>query len=420
MLWSELDTHSTRSLSPPKRSCDNAKAPLLGADYDRGLGRAIFDIKSIPLADSQIIPLRYGAMRNVDNIVRPLNERDLINFEYSTVETDDNKPRLSLARRYFGFINPEDIEFLMVLYSRWVNYDEYGVCWAKNIITDEDQYWGVKCSKRGNDVYSKRLDSKLGFLKTDESCFDPLKYDDLPSDASSNILWVTLTYDAKRCSLDAAWRNISHDFNLWITNIRNKYGHVSCCAFPQAFPGSGGSAYGYPHLHVVMMFDDVKFHVFKRLETNRDGNLDIVYRIKEKDELHEQGKWHSFIDVKAISSMGAVWSYAKKHCYNAAFGSSDAATLNNTIMWFYRKKSFNISRDFRSRYTEFIRTMHSSKPDYQQTLDGQRLNEWKITWLGVFDLRELKLDGDKPPPWYVALDKNLVHELVKNKGRSGN
>jgi hypothetical protein len=321
------------------------------------------------------------------------------------------KPRLSESRGVFSPLRQKDISWLVKAFKFWKSYSEFLVLKAEHQFKDEVKYFAVKCSKRGNDVFSARLDNRLGFLRSDEKFFDPLDFEN-HKNVKTRLLWVTLTYDSKRCSLDEAWNNIADEFNLWITNLRNRYGRIHYVSFPQAFPDPKGLAYGYPHLHIIMFFEDVEFTVFRHMEKDRSGKLGLVYRIEEKDEIKSQGKWHSFIqDFKALSSMKAVWNYAKKHCYNAGLGDSDEANLNNAIMWLYRKKSFNMSGEFRRRYTEFIRAMHKSKEVFQETLDGGRLNEWKFSLVGVFSVFELCIEGD-PPPWIVSLDKEIVDGLI--------
>jgi hypothetical protein len=326
------------------------------------------------------------------------------------LDENSGKPRLRSARSFFDPLIQDDIFLLVEGFKYWRSFSEFLVLKAENQITDEVKYFGVKCSKRGNDVFSARLENKLGFLRSDEKFFDPLDFENHKV-IKTRLLWVTLTYDSKRCSLNDAWRHISKEFNLWITNLRNRYGRIHYAFFPQAFPDPEGSAYGYPHFHGVMFFEDAEFKVFRRLEKDRAGKLGLVYRIEEKTEIEHQGKWHSFIDVKALSSMRAVWDYAKKHCYNAGLGNSKEADLNNAILWLYRKRSFNMSGEFRRRYTEFIRAMHNSKEVFQKTLDGGMISEWKFSLVGVFSVFELCI-GEDPPPWVVSLEKSQVDRLV--------
>ena len=333
------------------------------------------------------------------------------------------KPRLSLARGFFTRFSQGDIPLLVDAFKDWRDYSEFLLLRADNRVTNERKFFAVKCSKRGNDVFARRLDQKLGFLKTNMNFFNPKKFDERQGhNVKTKILWITLTYNSNRCSLEEAWKNIGSEFNLWITNLRNKYGKVWYVAFPQAFPNQNGEGYGYPHFHVIMLFEGkkskesekeekVEFHVFRRMEKNREGKLGLVYRIKERYEFENQGKWHSFIDIKALSSMRAVWNYAKKHCYNAGYGSSDEASLNNAVMWLFKKKSFNMSGEFRKKYIEFITALRSSKVVGQKTLDGDLLKDWIFSLLGVFSFSDLGL-LEKPVKWRFDVDSEVVHSLM--------
>lgn len=328
---------------------------------------------------------------------------------------DDNsvKPRLKFARDFFTHFTRGDLPLLVEAFKGWRDYSEYLLLRADNRATGEKKFFAVKCSKRGNDVFARRLDQKLGFLKTNQVFFDPHKFDERQShNVKTKLLWVTLTYDSKRCSIDEAWKNIGAEFNLWITNLRNKYGKIWYVSFPQAFPNQKGKGYGYPHLHLIMFFESEQFHVFRHMAKDREGKLGLVYRIKEKHNVESQGKWHSFIDVKALSSMRAVWNYAKKHCYNAGFGSSDEASLNNSIMWLFKKKSFNMSGEFRSNYTEFIKDLRNSKVVGQKTLDCGFLADWSYSLLGVFRFSDLGL-LEEPVFWRFDVDSEVVYLLMK-------
>lgn len=321
------------------------------------------------------------------------------------------KPRLGKARRYFGQLSRKDLPLLTDAFMYWSNLTEYLVMKGENVESGKIEYFAVKASKRGNDVFASRLDRSLGFLKGDEKFFEPHDFETHSNKSvKTRLLWNTLTYDSNRCSLDEAWENIGSEFNLWITNLRNKYGKIHYVAFPQAFPGLKGKAYGYPHFHVILLFEDHEFSVFRRMEKDREGKLGIVYRIEEKDELESQGKWHSFTDVKALSSMKAVWNYAKKHCYNAGFGDHEEAVLNNSIMWNYRKRSFCMSGEFRKKYAEFIKTLHNSKT-FQETLEGKAFPLMKFTLIGVFSASELGI-CENSGVWSFDLERDVVEKLL--------
>jgi hypothetical protein len=326
-------------------------------------------------------------------------------------------PRLSIARGFFSDLQQVDVPLLSDAFKLWRDYDEALILEDENLISGEKSFFGVKCSKRGNDVYGQRLDRRLGFLKSDDpvSFFNPSDFLNQKS-VKTRLLWVTLTYDPYGTSLDEAWRTLGKKFNLWITNLRNFYGKISYVSFPQAFPNKEGSAFAYPHFHVILLFHDVEFNVFQRMEKDREGNFGIVYRIQEKDELHSQGKWDAFIDVKALCSLKAVYNYAKKHCFNAGYGDSDEAVINNAVMWLYRKRSFNISGDFRSKLLEFIKALRNSKK-MQVDLFGNVVPDHKISLVGVYSMSEISVycKNLKNDAWFFSLSVDQVQKLIDRR-----
>lgn len=342
----------------------------------------------------------------------------------------DGLRRLSMVREEYQTLDRDSLSGLLELFEAWRDYPEYMVVRGIHRETGERRWCAVKSSKRGNDVFARRLDDRLGFLDGDGVFFNP--WVENQKDVKTRLLWVTLTYDPSWCSMDEAWRTIGEKFNLWITTMRYRYGEIAYVSFPQAFPDQEGRAYGYPHFHVILLFKDHEFNVFGHMETidrgENKGQKELVWRIQERDELEFQGHWNAFIDVKALGSMRAVWNYAKKHCYNAGYGSSDEAIVNNAIMWFYSKKSFNMSGDFRDHYIEsIVRAMHSSK--IQETFDvderGQKvvLADWTWEFVGLFTVHEMKnivgerMEGD--PPWTVRLsdgEGKAFKKIVDDQG----
>ena len=183
----------------------------------------------------------------------------------------------------------------------------------------------------------------------------------------------------------------------------------------QAFPGQEGKAYGYPHFHLVLLFRDVEFEVFPHMESSQDGTMGLVFRIYERDELRYQGSWHSFIDVKALSSMRGVLNYCRKYAQGVAHGESDEATLNCAMAWLFRKQSYSLSGSFRGALSEFIRRMQVSKGSWQLDLDGGRIPVWVWSFLGVFSAGELGL-GDLGT-WAHEISGDLAQELIESRIR---
>ena len=324
---------------------------------------------------------------------------------------EGGKPRLKPTRHYFHNLQQKDIPFLIEGFKMWRDFAEYLLLKGVNRINGKKLFPAVKCSKRGNDVFSRRLDGKLGFLSMIEGIqlFSPDQFK--PSKiVRSNLLWVTLSYDSNLCTLKKAWETYMKDWNLWITNLRNKYGKIETLRFSEAFPDENGAAFGYPHIHVVLLFKEAQFTVFPRMEEGKDGKLDFVYRIQEKYEFANQGKWHSFIDVKALSSGSALGGYLRKHTKNTHYGDSQEALVTQSLLWLFKKKTYSMSSGFRKSLLDLIARMRNSKTFWaQKTFDGRILDDWIWSAHGVRSAFELDVD---PGVWVLSLDEEKFHRLV--------
>jgi len=277
--------------------------------------------------------------------------------------------------------------------------------------TGEMKYQAVKCSKRGNDVYGDRVKKRLGFLKKAEDLVFFKREDfGVKKVVKTRLLWISFTWDSKLCGLEDSWLNGEYFWNLMITNLRNKYGRISVLKFPQASPGKNGKAYGYLHYHAVFLFQDHEFTVFP--DVDKGGVLS--YRIHRRSKLKNQAKWHSYVDIKAISSMKGIYNYAVKHHENAGFGDSEDAVLNNSLCWLFKKKSYTISGDFRRVYSEFIYSLRNSKV-FTLTLDGEMLSIWVWKLVGFRSGEQLGLVGGGP--WVLSLSADEVDRLFGGKPR---
>jgi hypothetical protein len=331
----------------------------------------------------------------------------------SAVTSRYGQVRLGRVRDYVERVDNQKLELLERIYKTWVLQDEWLLLQGTHFRTGEVQRAAVKCSKRGNDVFNRRLDRKLGFLsRLQLNKKDFFSLDDFTPHkrVMASWLWVTLTYDSKRCSLDEAWRTVSADFNRWITNLRNEYGRILVCKFVQAFPDRSGKAYGYPHYHMILYFQDANFQVFPRWERAEDGSEELAFRIEEKEEVAAQGKWHSFIDVKALKSISAAVNYCRKYgqgtydVVSAEGAVNEEAMVNCTMNWYFRKQTYALSRSFHGALSDLIRTLQGSKT-LQCCLDGSAaFSEWKWEFLGVRSLEELGKVGFAGPPWSFSVE----------------
>jgi hypothetical protein len=349
--------------------------------------------------------------------------------------TESGKPRLKVARNMLlNERNLEDLGFSSFaealdlgekLFSYWRSFAEFMVLRKEYIgkgNPQEDVYFAVKCSKRGNDVYQRRIKTRLSWLNQEipDKKFFEIKDFQVDKVVKSKLLWITLTYDSKLGSLKYAWENLGNDFNRFLSALRQKYGKITTLRVWESYDS------GYPHVHVVMLFEEAQFTVFPYWSEKENK---LTFRIKEKAQISEL--WHSHVDIQAISSLSALFTYVKKHQEKIILGltgsiqdhGSDPTVgfdLENIkglrtlfLCWIFRKRSFSVSGDFREKIHDLISTLHNSKMlNGQKDLDGAMIEEWVYTFLGIWSGSDL---GIPSFIWTQKLEKEKIEQLLEGR-----
>ena len=309
----------------------------------------------------------------------------------------EQKPRLAFARNYFlEFALNKNIDFdeLEKFYVGWRDYDEYVVFQKqtdKLTVTGEieKETVAIKGAKRGNDVYAWRIWKRLKFLYTlkNRSFFDPHG-----NVKSSNLLFVTLTYDVKLSTIREAWETIGEDFNRWIRNLRKKYGRVSYLRCWEA------SKRGYPHVHLLMIFHDYTFRIDVRKSTNSK------YRIAEKEAFEKS--YHSFVDVQAIRKMREGINYVTKYLLKST-SESQTQVLTLALCWLFRKRSYAVSGDL----YDVIQTSIGHRRLIQTNLMGEEVS-FNVVWvfIGIFPAEKLGITRNE---WRKTItDRHILSEIL--------
>ena len=282
-----------------------------------------------------------------------------------------------LAER--GIYSKEDI---VSKYEAWLLDDKYMVlCHEReDWVSDAGmyEYVAVKCAKRGNDVYLSRVENRLRGL----GFHIPNVDFDFEKQPYTNMLFITLTYDTKLCSFDVAWKKIGIEFNRWRANIRKKFGEFSVFRCFEAFEN------GHPHIHMVIIFKEKRFRVFKSYEEGRDGKMREVWLINEKEDFAPY--WHSWTKIKAVYNLKGGLNYLKKYIMKCAEYQSDdnKGKITLAMCWVFRKKAFYVSGQFRKALSDLINQLCTSKTrKVQLNLLNEQLNTnpWKVLgFIGAF------------------------------------
>jgi len=235
----------------------------------------------------------------------------------------------------------------------------------------------------------------------------------------SQILWVTLTYDAKKCSIREAWENVGKEWNRFICAMRRRYGKISVLRSWEGYKS------GYPHVHAILWFESAKFSVFPHFNAKQGR---FTYRINEKHEF--ENLWHSHIDVEAISSLKKACSYVMKYqmkvtqgkegeaftddASKSGFSSSSHGSRTLAFMWLFRKRSYSVSGSFRSIFSDLIRCLRNSNHSAQVDLSGAVVNEGVWEFVGVFSGKELAINSYF---WACRLNKVQIGFVLLNETR---
>jgi len=281
-----------------------------------------------------------------------------------------------------------DLEDIAGKFETWLLEDKWMVLahereeWVKD--AGKMEYLAVKCAKRGNDVYVSRVDSRLrgiGFNVPDVT-------HDFDRDPRTNILFVTLTYDTKLCPFDQAWKKIAVEFNRWKANIRKKFGDFAVFRCFEAFEN------GHPHIHAILIFKEMHFHVFRDWEMV-NGETHEIWLIDEKEFF--DGFWHSWTKIKAVYNLHGGLNYLTKYIMKCAeYNREDRkGKVTLALCWVFRKKAFYVSGEFRKALSDLIRSLCSSKTrKVQVNIFGNELeaNKWNVLgFVNVFLLESIRV-----------------------------
>ncbi|MBA7538069.1 hypothetical protein ES705_30343 [subsurface metagenome] len=376
--------------------------------------------------------------------------------QYSRYEALDllknGKVRLNYARSHFtrqgvSLADSSTKGLLVGLYKHWRDTPEYLIFEGEHQHTGEKKWGAGLMSKRGNEIYRKKLRERLGFIHDLEEIhfFD---FKNRSKRHKTQALFITLTYDTKIANRLEAWEGLKEPkvvqrgphvgreymahkkgclcvsccFNRYITTLREAYGRVSVIRSWEAFGN------GYPHVHMVLMFHDHEFEAFFH-----NG----VWRIQGKKGGSLEAYNGGFTDVEALASLRGGIKYVTKYLFKIHralggggqdpleeeapminfFEASTHGDFTMALMWLFRKRAFSISGDF----VEFIRTLSNSKL-------GEDPRRGQVDLMGdpvwVWSLRGFhtgKLPCACPEigvPWSVRLNLMQVREVMASVGYS--
>ena len=311
------------------------------------------------------------------------------------------KPRLNATRNRLSTKNPDLVDVLKN-YEVWVNYTEWLVFQGLSPLYQLDKteylpagnvavelpagsvifdvsYKVAKASKRGNDVYLWRVKKRLKLLHKAKGMPSSLGFFSRGvAKPLTAALFITLTYNPAGASMGEAWEGVGAHFDKWRARIRSKYGKFE---FVRCWEAQKN---GYPHIHILLVFQDAEFNVFRY---NRK------WRITEKVDF----EWkHGFVDVQACKDLKDGVSYIAKYIGKAHNLGSTAGggegNLTLSLTWFYRKRSWSLSRAF----NDLIRGLHNPNriaSDFLHRDDDEDIEWFLVGFYGGYPLQLILEDA---------------------------
>lgn len=327
-----------------------------------------------------------------------ISDLPLVVYEDPCRTKNFNMVKLKLVRNFYGLnLDKSTLPDLKNLYLEWrdtvelipmrLKFRTYGLLDVKNLPVGVDQWiysfnerthriavpfndkpgcslicyedfvykWiNKKSCKRGNDVYIRLIRDRFNpLIESSENMdfFSTTVNDHRKRIRRTRMLYLTGTCDPiKTGSLVASWVSFGVYWNHFITSLKNVFGKTAHIRTWQSQKN------GYPHYHALIYFFEFEFTVVKKWDEVKQKD---VWRIHNRqhvvtnrktgakepciDVIVDRWKWGGLEVVCCENSRSALKDLLKYVLRDLEGGESD---LTNTMVWYFGKKSFAVSRSF--------------------------------------------------------------------------
>lgn len=320
------------------------------------------------------------------------------NFGWTTVY------KISFVRKHPEFqrvinFNEEHLDYLVENFKKWYSIPTY-----LTFENDEGLFYGL-ASKRGNKIYqyflNKKLEQDLSFMrckKFNEIILRNKK--GFRNKKVSNCVFITLTCDPKKYnnSRSVAWLNFQHDYNIFITRLRKKYG--KCWVMKSV----ESTEKGFPHIHLLIITQkEVDVFPYK----NKEGFIE--YRVEEKREIEKY--WPSNIDMiipnpskmESSDCVDFMKDYIFKDmlkAYSYRKNKRRREVLTLAIGWLFGGRCYSVSRWNRS--SDLINDTSVTQTQIKEIIESEPEKNYKFVGLTDFYFG----DGEGPPPIKMEIKKS--------------
>jgi hypothetical protein len=287
-------------------------------------------------------------------------------------------PQITSLRQLRSFLYHKETtqETISENYSEWVSSDKYLIFEQKRHHSPIRQIASL-VPKRGNRKYAWKVRKRwqeFTFPFEYQQKLDAEK-DDLVkiNETTTNVLFLTLTWDINFCDWKTAWDSISYFWNLFVANLRRKYGAVLTARVYES------TEQGFPHIHCILYFPNYQFPTFLKWSKTKNRH---IWRIPFPEVEKLRGLWHSFIDVQGMVNLADGLKYLGKYVTKGTdLNSGDLSgkglkTLANT--WAFRKRAYSLGVKFKAAIFEKYVSLDLTRISITQTISEQMTLESKL------------------------------------------
>jgi len=253
---------------------------------------------------------------------------------------------------------------------------------------------GGLAAKRGNKIYeyiiNEKLDEQLDFMKDKNFHKLILRNGKGLREKVSNCFFITLTCDPQRYNNNktTAWLKFQHDYNIFITRLRKKYGK---CWVMKSVESTKN---GYPHIHLLVITEK-EAEVFSH--KNKEGFIE--YRLQDKKIL--ESYWKSYVDIvipnpQKMKEKGCV-DFMKDYIFKdmlKAYKFKEEREHKNYLTlalgWIFGQRCYSISG---VKQLDLITDTSITQTQKDKILDNLGKEEWDF--VGFLDIKMNK--GLSPP-----------------------
>jgi hypothetical protein len=325
----------------------------------------------------------------------------------------------------------DEIQIAEHAFAEWMNEPVYLVMEHEKRMPDgnwKKKRFCVRASKRGNDVYRRRLKHRFRNVKH----LFPELIDDHHSRDRTNILFITTEYNENEITLGDSWENSSRDMHDFFCRLRKRNGPFLCIPTYCALDN------GYVHCHVLVVFVNKTFPIRKWISTKGKNKGKWSWRLDDDIVKGEEinGKevknrefgdvWgHGYVDVLAFVDPQKAIDYAlgyvsKEKGKDEKKRGNLLDTRSLTFNSIYHKRSFSVSNaDVKRRCITETKKLHRVQINLEFKDIEAEISKYNM--LGVVVLNFPYKNG-KPPPNFIEIDprpclKKDIFEVLRRHPR---